>query len=73
MRGVYTRTPASTGSAFGSSPQARGLPHGRGRRGVEPRIIPAGAGFTLLQAVHQGLAGDHPRMRGVYVSTLILR
>ena len=54
----------------GSSPLARGLlcvnVDDAGRAG----IIPARAGFTWTTPQSAGLAGDHPRSRGVYFSPL---
>ena len=57
------------GSPSGSSPHTRGLhagaPRGPARRG----IIPAHAGFTLRDGGQEEGAQDHPRTRGVYLST----
>ena len=68
-RGVYLRTQFRHGRMRGSSPLARGL-----RRSVasivrEARIIPARAGFTRWNVYDGGDAEDHPRSRGVYVSS----
>ena len=68
-RGVYSAASAPMRRPPGSSPLARGLlvPG----MGVEwpRRIIPARAGFTALTRSPRGLSTDHPRSRGVYVST----
>ena len=67
-RGVYGPAPATASSPAGSSPLARGLPHGPLRGLRRPRIIPARAGFTRSCRSAYGDAGDHPRSRGVYQS-----
>ena len=67
-RGVYGRTEVTSSTSRGSSPLARGL------RGADPAvldvegIIPARAGFTLLEGALIWDRGDHPRSRGVYTS-----
>ena len=66
-RGVYGLFRALGMQHLGSSPLARGLPHGvipasRGRR-----IIPARAGFTHHGAREARAGQDHPRSRGVYI------
>ena len=67
-RGVYPTPRATSCSACGSSPLARGL------RGVDlddardRGIIPARAGFTTGWRSRHRRAGDHPRSRGVYSS-----
>ena len=53
----------------GSSPLARGLPPLPGRRGDRARIIPARAGFTGRFSSVGPRTSDHPRSRGVYMST----
>ena len=65
-RGVYALTTANSPLGWGSSPLARGLPHGRAVRGHIRRIIPARAGFTRASTWRRGSPGDHPRSRGVY-------
>ena len=50
----------------GSSPLARGSPHGPPHRQPGRGIIPARAGFTLVSACRSGVSGDHPRSRGVH-------
>ena len=68
-RGVYTLVRAETGAEFGSSPLARGL---LPRCAAEPEdhgIIPARAGFTTVANLSMPSPADHPRSRGVYVST----
>ena len=68
-RGVYSQSSQSRGSSAGSSPHTRGLRV----RGDQPatgiRIIPAHAGFTSTHPRRHHLAPDHPRTRGVYVSS----
>ena len=54
----------------GSSPLARGLPPWPSPAHLDLRIIPARAGFTVFLPVFVGGAQDHPRSRGVYLSTL---
>ena len=68
-RGVYRTHYRNQAHLLGSSPLARGLRRGcRGLRGRD-RIIPARAGFTLkLACLTIGLR-DHPRSRGVYLTT----
>ena len=50
----------------GSSPLARGLPHGCRAQQGPSRIIPARAGFTLGCGHLVQDNADHPRSRGVY-------
>ena len=73
MRGVYPVISATVSPMPGSSPHARGLrrllPVGGGGLG----IIPACAGFTAAHCVPITLAGDHPRMRGVYCAMPLSR
>ena len=65
-RGVYWWTRAWIGFVRGSSPLARGLP--RSPRPGRPceGIIPARAGFTLVEGGRLLRGQDHPRSRGVY-------
>ena len=65
-RGVYRHQRVRGGGVGGSSPLARGLPHGRDVVGHERRIIPARAGFTECQPRTSRAPWDHPRSRGVY-------
>ena len=51
---------------MGSSPLARGLRLHLAEFGLDPRIIPARAGFTRPIGSAGGLGPDHPRSRGVY-------
>ena len=65
-RGVYATGTGIADATSGSSPLARGL-----RGSVRPsldlrRIIPARAGFTLVESHFTGTGKDHPRSRGVY-------
>ena len=52
--------------ASGSSPLARGLLHDLQLLHRDARIIPARAGFTVLQTFCRPSIPDHPRSRGVY-------
>ena len=65
-RGVYRSADFACWTGLGSSPLARGLPTRRKLRSLAPRIIPARAGFTVLEPRAAGIDGDHPRSRGVY-------
>ena len=65
-RGVYASMSTDEATAQGSSPLARGLRQGVGRRGMGGRIIPARAGFTRQLKILAGALEDHPRSRGVY-------
>ena len=53
----------------GSSPLARGLQELKAGDVFTPGIIPARAGFTRVMKQEITVGGDHPRSRGVYVST----
>ena len=65
-RGVYVARKIAAASGTGSSPLARGLlPNRRGDR-LDPRIIPARAGFTRVWLAGDAGRWDHPRSRGVY-------
>ena len=68
-RGVYLNQSLYDNGNSGSSPLARGLPHGERVRIVADGIIPARAGFTLSHAHLVMAARDHPRSRGVYGMT----
>ena len=65
-RGVYLATDSTIFLRPGSSPLARGLRrlYRICARGL--RIIPARAGFTMVETVVHMITGDHPRSRGVY-------
>ena len=68
MRGVYAEPSSPTSTPTGSSPHARGL-RGQGQGDIILwGIIPACAGFTPHLTRWHGVRGDHPRMRGVYVT-----
>ena len=71
-RGVYSGRVVVGTTMAGSSPLARGLPAAPGADIPLGRIIPARAGFTNQDAVHEQARGDHPRSRGVYVGDLPL-
>ena len=53
----------------GSSPLARGLRTRNSRKALSLGIIPARAGFTLLELGVLWASWDHPRSRGVYLKT----
>ena len=65
-RGVYVVPVGRSHYWRGSSPLARGLPHGEDEYGREARIIPARAGFTGRAGPGRRRRRDHPRSRGVY-------
>ena len=65
-RGVYPGFYADENVIAGSSPLARGLPPAGLPRPLTPGIIPARAGFTLLDSADRIIGPDHPRSRGVY-------
>ena len=68
-RGVYPSGLVSAHSAPGSSPLARGLPEQVRIGSLEVGIIPARAGFTRPPSPSGPPSEDHPRSRGVYVTT----
>ena len=72
MRGVYAVADRAVWTDLGSSPHARGLQARGPGAAVELRIIPACAGFTPcgIGPVFEG--ADHPRMRGVYTTILLI-
>ena len=65
-RGVYQGLAFSGALTSGSSPLARGLQAGGGRRLASAGIIPARAGFTRSAESPRRPGSDHPRSRGVY-------
>ena len=65
-RGVYRLSVSVMPEMAGSSPLARGLRIGGGRRGRRRGIIPARAGFTLIYVGNGDSLEDHPRSRGGY-------
>ena len=73
MRGVYRLGLTVHQTAGGSSPHARGLPADLPWAHSWARIIPACAGFTTRAAARSTYRRDHPRMRGVYVSSASVR
>ena len=66
-RGVYATASSRSILYCGSSPLARGLPTPRPSDPWRSGIIPARAGFTVMNRERFGYLGDHPRSRGVYV------
>ena len=72
-RGVYSCGCRGPPLAGGSSPHARGLHHLTNLVKASNGIIPARAGFTGVP-VWAGVDGvDHPRTRGVYLTTAVSR
>ena len=69
-RGVYRRSASHAHEIVGSSPLARGLPVAVNLGDVDPRIIPARAGFTCWRPRWSCASWDHPRSRGVYLVVL---
>ena len=68
-RGVYTKIIHYALNRIGSSPLARGLHSPLTRGSYSPGIIPARAGFTNRNDGVLPLIWDHPRSRGVYMTT----
>ena len=71
-RGVYFRLSPQPNPTHGSSPLARGLRRGKGRRSRKWGIIPARAGFTPRLRTTSRIPWDHPRSRGVYLYGSVL-
>ena len=69
-RGVYGLLPSAPFVQTGSSPLARGLPLSLTAAMTALGIIPARAGFTTGSVDSGSLHSDHPRSRGVYLSTV---
>ena len=70
-RGVYSGFSSKSRSMSGSSPLARGLPRAASLVQVRIGIIPARAGFTGPMRGPQRICRDHPRSRGVYMSSIM--
>ena len=68
-RGVYLLACRPGASEVGSSPLARGLRRYRADCEGERGIIPARAGFTARVPQGPRTCADHPRSRGVYISS----
>ena len=68
-RGVYDEGGWPAPGLWGSSPLARGLLPGAGGVPRRPGIIPARAGFTCGGGDRARRRRDHPRSRGVYLSS----
>ena len=65
-RGVYISAPSGASTILGSSPLARGLLTAHSPTAIQPRIIPARAGFTCQCPVAVGKAiGSSPLARGL--------
>ena len=69
-RGVYGVDGDDAIYFLGSSPLARGLPTAPSTPSRRSRIIPARAGFTHTPITYSPDGPDHPRSRGVYLSSL---
>ena len=69
-RGVYTVYHADTSTLSGSSPLARGLHALLAHAAEQGGIIPARAGFTRRRPGRMGRLQDHPRSRGVYITSV---
>ena len=65
-RGVYLLPVRGFLIGIGASPLARGLPTLTLTILLCPRIIPARAGFTVIEVAVHLVSADHPRSRGVY-------
>ena len=63
----------TTPATAGSSPLARGLPAAPFPKASPDGIIPARAGFTARGPGRRAPAQDHPRSRGVYLSSTRMR
>ena len=70
-RGVYVGICDVWKYSVGSSPLARGLLQHLLSGQVNPRIIPARAGFTSSSPWSPPLGQDHPRSRGVYENSIV--
>ena len=68
-RGVYQISIYVRDFHTGSSPLARGLRFQATIFGLCSRIIPARAGFTLMRRTPWWVHRDHPRSRGVYLTS----
>ena len=68
-RGVYETSVLDEAPLEGSSPLARGLRGAAAARGSSDGIIPARAGFTIASDDAPESVTDHPRSRGVYMTT----
>ena len=66
-RGVYHRQFVARPGARGSSPHTRGLPSVDPDPANGSGIIPAHAGFTVVDGGSPAMSRDHPRTRGVYL------
>ena len=70
-RGVYDADPRVWWELAGSSPLARGLHRTPPSEEARRWIIPARAGFTPRVGFRPLTPRDHPRSRGVYVTTIL--
>ena len=69
-RGVYSHAVPPNPRIMGSSPLARGLPFAAAPLDAQGGIIPARAGFTRASPWTDPPTPDHPRSRGVYLSSM---
>ena len=69
MRGVHVASRLIPFYSLGSSPHARGPPSPRLQQESHTGIIPACAGSTRSQTSSSAANRDHPRMRGVHLSS----
>ena len=69
-RGVYRSEDGAHRRIAGSSPLARGLLGNDPDLSNVNGIIPARAGFTVVDGGRLKVLGDHPRSRGVYAALL---
>ena len=72
-RGVYETPLGEYIHTSGSSPHTRGLQALVRRISAAQGIIPAHAGFTRSRPRRRGGGRDHPRTRGVYLTTAVSR
>ena len=68
MRGEHGGLACPSRHGTGSSPHARGAPHGRYDLVGVHGIIPACAGSTIVEDIPYSPGTDHPRMRGEHRS-----
>ena len=73
IRGVHTTILPSSSWVTGSSPHTRGAPWDPDYDAFMARIIPAYAGCTDYGPECPSATGDHPRIRGVHMTSRFLR
>ena len=72
IRGEHDRGEALAVGPGGSSPHTRGALRSGAAFGVGDRIIPAYAGSTLMVHSSSHLIGDHPRIRGEHLLSVVV-